>query len=177
MGILSCILPQAGILACILPQGSILACILLQDGNIGCILQLDSFLCLCIQGWHLPNLCWNSTCAPLETCSMYILELLKTILLESSVLMSIHYYFITFSHCNHKFKHWTHSSFSVKHNIHKNRVHMTQSGKSTLPIRIIPYSLRSKNLSLFTMKTIAYCSFSISNIYQDRILGEAISHT
>ena len=98
------------------------------------------------------------TCAPLKTCSMYILELLKTILLDSNVSISIHYYFITFSHCNHKLQHWTHSSFSVKHNIHRNIVHMTQSRNSTLPIRIIPYSLRSKNLSLFTMKIIAYCS-------------------
>ena len=135
-----------------------IACILLQAGHIGCISRLDSFLCLCIQGWHLPNLCWNSACAPFKTGSMYILELLKTILLDSSVSISIHYYFITFAHCNHKLQHWTHSSFSVKHNIHRNIVHMTQSRKSTLPIRIISYSLRSKNLSLFTMKIIAYCS-------------------
>ena len=166
-----------GVLTCIIPHVGILACILLQAGHIACISRLDSFLCLCIQGWHLPNLCWNSTCAPLKNYSMYISELLKTIPLDSSVSISIHYSFITFAHCNHKVQHWMHSSFNVKHNIHRNRVHMTQSGKSTLPFPILPYSLRSKNPSLFTMKTIAYCSFSISNIYQDRILGEAISHT
>ena len=122
------------------------------------ISRLDIFLCLCIEGWHLPNICWNSTHTPLKTGTMYILELLQQYKSDSRVSISIHYSFITNAQSNHNLQHSTHSSFSVKHSIHRNRVHMSQSGKSARPVRVLLYSIRSKNLSLFTMKSIAYRS-------------------